>query len=52
MKKILIALDDGPSSKKVASMGLQLGQQLHAEIALISIVDTTDLMNSGGITPR
>lgn len=52
MKKILIALDDGPTSEKVASMGLQLGQQLNAEIALISVVDTTDLMTNGGITPQ
>lgn len=52
MKKILIALDDGPTSEKVASMGFQLGQQLNAEIALISVVDTTDLMTNGGVTPR
>ncbi|MEZ7504839.1 universal stress protein [Flavobacterium sp. Arc2] len=52
MKKILIALDDGPTSKKVASMGLQLAQQLNAEIARISVVDTTDLMINVGITPR
>jgi nucleotide-binding universal stress UspA family protein len=51
MKKILIALDDGPASEKVASNGFQLAQQLHAEIALISVVDTTALMTDGGVTP-
>lgn len=52
MKKILIALDDGPPSEKVASIGFQLGQQLSAEIALVSVVDTTALMTDGDVTPR
>jgi nucleotide-binding universal stress UspA family protein len=51
MKKILIAIDDGPTSEKVASIGFQLGQQLNAEIALVSVVDTTALMTDGGVTP-
>jgi len=51
IKKILIAIDDGPTSEKVASSGFQLGQQLNAEIALISVVDTTALMTDGGVTP-
>jgi len=51
MKKILIAIDNGPTSEKVASNGFQLGQQLNAEIALISVVDTTNLMTEGGVTP-
>ena len=51
MKKILIAIDEGPTSEKVASNGFQLGQQLNAEIALISVVDTTGLMTDGGVTP-
>jgi nucleotide-binding universal stress UspA family protein len=52
IKKILIAIDDGPSSEKVASNGFQLGQQLNAEIALVSVVDTTALITDGGVTPR
>jgi nucleotide-binding universal stress UspA family protein len=52
MKKILIALDDEPTSEKIASIGFQLGQQLSAEIALVSVVDTTALMTDGGVTPR
>lgn len=51
IKKILIATDDGPTSEKVASNGFQLGQQLNAEIALISVVDTTDLTTEDGVTP-
>lgn len=52
MKKILIAIDGGPTSEKVALNGFQLGFQLNAEIALISVVDTTILMTEGAITPR
>lgn len=51
IKKILIAVDDGPTCEKVASNGLLFGQQLNAEIALISVVDTAALMGDGGITP-
>lgn len=51
-KKILIAMDDGPTAEKVASNGFQLGKQLNAEIALISVVDTTFLMTDGGVTPK
>jgi nucleotide-binding universal stress UspA family protein len=51
IKKILIAIDDGPTSEKIASNGFRLGQQLNAEIALISVVDTTALMTDGGVTP-
>lgn len=52
MKKILIAIDNGPTSEKIASSGFQLGEQLNAEIALISIVDTTFLMTDGAVTPN
>ncbi|MEP7197807.1 MAG: universal stress protein [Saprospiraceae bacterium] len=52
MKKILRALDDGPTSEKVASIGFQLGRQLSAEIALVSIVDKSALMTDGGVAPR
>jgi nucleotide-binding universal stress UspA family protein len=51
-RKILIAVDDGPTAETVASNGLQLAQQLNAEIALISVVDTEFLMTDGGLTPR
>lgn len=52
MKKILIAVDNGPSAEKIAKAGFGLGKQLHAEIALVSIVDTTNMMTEGGTTPR
>lgn len=51
IKKILIAIDDGPTAEKVASNGFLLGQQLNAEMALISVVDNTALMTEGGVTP-
>ena len=52
MKKILIAIDEGPTSEKVVSQGFQLGQQLNAEVALLSVIDTALLMTDGGIAPR
>jgi len=52
MKKILIAIDEGPTSEKVASQGFQLGQKLNAEVALLSVIDTALLMTDGGIAPR
>src|SRR5665647_290837 len=52
MKKILIAIDEGPTSEKVASQGFQLGQKLNAEVALLSVIDTALLMTDGGIAPK
>ncbi len=52
MKKVLIAIDDGPTSEKVATIGFEFGKQLNAEIALVSIVDVTALMTDGGLTPK
>lgn len=51
MKKVLIAIDDGPASEKIASKGFQLGRRLNAEIALVSIIDNKALITEGGITP-
>jgi nucleotide-binding universal stress UspA family protein len=51
-RKILIAVDDGPSAEKVASIGFQLCQELNAEIALLSVIDTNFLITDGGITPN
>ena len=50
VKKVLIAVDDGPTSEKVASIGFQLGKQLNAEIALVSVADTVGLMPDGNMT--
>jgi nucleotide-binding universal stress UspA family protein len=52
IKKILIAVDDGPAAEKVALNGLQLASQLNAEIALVSIVDIISLMTEGSVTPE
>jgi nucleotide-binding universal stress UspA family protein len=50
MKKILIAVDDGPTSEKIATIGFELGKQLKAEIALISVIDTSFQMDQSGVT--
>ena len=52
MKKILIAVDEGPSAEKIAQSAFELAQQLHAEIALLSVVDTKLLITEGDITAR
>jgi nucleotide-binding universal stress UspA family protein len=52
IKKILIAVDDGPTSEKVALSGFQLAHQLNTEIALVSIVDNGFLMTEGAVTPK
>jgi nucleotide-binding universal stress UspA family protein len=51
IKKIVIAIDDGPASEKIAMAAFQLGQQLAAEMALVSIVDTALLITDAGVTP-
>lgn len=51
IKKVLIAIDNEPSSEKVALHGFQLGSRLNAEIALISVIDTTMIMTEGSVTP-
>ena len=50
-KRILIAIDEEPSAEVVAEKGLQLGQQLNAEIAVVSVANTIDLLTEGGVTP-
>ena len=50
-KRILIALDEAPSAESVAKQGLQLGKQLKAEIAVISVANTNDLHTAGGVNP-
>ena len=50
VKKILIAIDDGSISEKVALNGFQLGKQLNAEMALVSITDTSLMRNADGVT--
>jgi nucleotide-binding universal stress UspA family protein len=52
MKKILFAIGEGPTSEKVASAGFEIAKQLNAEIALVSVIDTSTLSTDGGITPH
>lgn len=51
IKKIVIAIDNGPTSEKVALNGFELGKQLNAELAIVSVVDTSNLMTEGSVTP-
>jgi nucleotide-binding universal stress UspA family protein len=52
LKKILIATDGGSTSEIVAAKGFQLGKKLDAEIALVSVVDTTVLVSETGATSQ
>jgi nucleotide-binding universal stress UspA family protein len=52
IKKIVIAVDNDPTSEKIALNGFQLGLQLNAEIALLSVVDLTMLITEGAVTPK
>ncbi|MFE3871131.1 universal stress protein [Flavobacterium sp. ZS1P70] len=51
-KKLIIAVDNDPTSEKIALNGFQLGSQLNAEIALLSVVDLTMLITEGAVTPK
>lgn len=50
--RVLIAVDDGPSAEKIALAGFELGRQLNAEIALLSVIDTRFLLTEGTVTPK
>ena len=52
VKKVLIAIDDGPASEKIAANAFQFARQLNAEIALVSIVDPRALIVEGSMTPQ
>ncbi len=45
IKRILIAIDSETSSEEVASGALQLVEQLHTEVAIVSVVETPAVMN-------
>jgi nucleotide-binding universal stress UspA family protein len=50
--KILIAIDDTDSAEMIALNGLQLANQFHAEIGLVSIVNSLLPINFDDATPR
>jgi nucleotide-binding universal stress UspA family protein len=50
--KILIAIDNCKSAEVVALNGLQIAQQYHAEIALVSIIDPAANWGGEQPTPR
>ncbi len=49
-KRVLIAVDCDPTSEKIAEAGLDLAKRLHAEIAILTVVDTSLLLGSEGLT--
>jgi nucleotide-binding universal stress UspA family protein len=51
-KKMLIAVDNDPTSAKIALNGFQLGSQIKAQIALLSVVEITLLIAEGAITTK
>lgn len=52
IKKILIAVDNDPAAEKIASHGFQLAIQLKAEIALLSVIESTMLETQGAVTHK
>lgn len=52
MKKTLIAIDASPIAERVVSAAFDLSKQINADIALLSVVDTTFLITEGAVTPR
>lgn len=50
MKKILIAVDDSAIAEKVVSTGFDFCEKIDADIALLSVVDTSFLMTDGEVT--
>lgn len=50
--KILIAIDNNPSSEIVALSGFQLAKQLNSKIALVSIIDTDSIQDEDPATTR
>ncbi len=45
IKRILIAVDSGKTSIQVARDGFQLSQQLNAEVALLTVIDGTAIID-------
>ncbi|MBS1501677.1 MAG: universal stress protein, partial [Bacteroidetes bacterium] len=50
LKKVLIAVDGGPASEKIAAEGFELGKKLNAEMAIISVADRALLVSESGMT--
>ncbi|TWF35302.1 nucleotide-binding universal stress UspA family protein [Chitinophaga polysaccharea] len=50
MKKILIAIDGGVLSEKIAQKGYELAKEAATEVALVYVVDTEITTGEGGYT--
>jgi len=49
IKRILVAIDNEASAEEVASGALQLVEQLHTEVAFVSVVETPAVMNQADL---
>jgi len=49
IKRILVAIDSETSSEEIASGALQLVEQLHTEVALVSVVETPAVINQADL---
>lgn len=52
MKKVLIAIDNGPSAEKIAVAGFELAKKPESMIAIESVIETDFLVTDGGVTPE
>ncbi|MEO6520806.1 MAG: universal stress protein [Mucilaginibacter sp.] len=52
LHRILIAIDDTPSAEMIALNGLQLANQFHAAIGLVSIINPLLPVNYDDATPK
>lgn len=51
-KKVIIAVDESPIAEKVAAKGFELCKQLDAEIAVVSVADTSFPITDAAVTPK
>lgn len=52
LKKILVAIDNGPFSEKITEKAMQFGNKDNLEIALVSVINPTANEVGTGITPK
>ena len=49
-KRVFIAVDGGPSSENLAQAGLELAEQLKAEVSVLLVVDTRTILGTEGLS--
>lgn len=51
MKRVLIAIDDGPAAEKILLEGCSLAGKLDADVGVVTVADTNYLMTDGTLSP-